>query len=77
MKKKWPFLYVIVLIKIFPACKQPVNIDEEILRYNQRLDSVAGARIDSAYKKIKDDCDTARLYRLPVLIDSLLKTSAP
>lgn len=39
-------------------------------------DSVSEARIDSAYKAIKINCDTMLTYRVPQMVDSFLKDSA-
>ena len=36
-------------------------------------DSLSEARIDSAYKAITDSCDTLRVHKIPVFVDSLMK----
>lgn len=49
------------------------TITPEMLRYN---DSLAEARIDSAYAVIMANCDTLKKYQVPRMVDSLLKDSA-
>ena len=39
-------------------------------------DSVSEARIDSAYRQIKMNCDTLLIYRVPQMVDSFLKNPA-
>ena len=62
------------VIIFFNACsggeKLPTAL--EIQHYQ---DSVSEARIDSAYAKIKGNCDTMLVYQVPKMVDSLLKDS--
>lgn len=67
---------VIIFLKLtcLTACWQPLpgnEVTDTTIDFEKRLDSIASARIDSAYKAIQQQCDSARSYRLPVLIDSL------
>lgn len=54
------------------GCKYEKNKPsvEQIQHYQ---DSVSEARIDSAYKEIKTQCDTLMVYQVPVMVDSFLK----
>lgn len=63
---------VIIFVITLASCKQIDTKDEE-LAFQQKADSVASKKIDSAYKKIAQNCDTALKNRLPILINSLLK----
>lgn len=49
------------------------SITMEMQHYN---DSLSEARIDSAYKAIRSNCDTMLTYRVPQMVDSFLKDSA-
>ena len=69
--------YVMVLIKLsLVSCQGVPQEEDTILQYNQRMDSIASARIDSAYKQISAACDTAIKYRVPAIVDSLLKADS-
>ncbi len=75
MDKKAALLFVIFFINLY-SCSQKNrlnNMDEQIVSYEQSLDSISSLKIDSLNKKIQSDCDSAIKYRLPLLIDSLLK----
>lgn len=48
-------------------------LTNEKLRYQ---DSLSEARIDSAYREIRMNCDTMMVYQVPAMVDSLLKDSA-
>jgi hypothetical protein len=62
-------------IVIFSGCSEgekPATVQEM-----QRIkDSISEARIDSAYARIKDRCDTLMVHQVPQMVDSLLKDSA-
>lgn len=76
MKLKVTLRYVIVLIKItLCACNSPSE-EDELIRYNEQVDLISSHRIDSAYKLINAECDTALKYRVPMIIDSLLKADS-
>jgi hypothetical protein len=47
--------------------------ENEIIDYT---DSVSERRIDSAYAAITSACDTQMIYRVPQMVDSLLKDSS-
>ncbi len=49
------------------------STEQEILHAK---DSVSELRIDSAYIKIKKDCDTLMVYGVPKMVDSFLKDTA-
>ena len=63
---------VIIFVITYTSCQQIDTKDEE-LAFQQKTDSIASRQIDSAYKKITRDCDTALKYRLPAMVDSLLR----
>jgi len=68
--------YVIVLIKItLCACNTPTE-EDELIRYNEQIDAASSRRIDSAYRKINAECDSALKYRVPFIVDSLLKADS-
>jgi hypothetical protein len=76
MRAKINALTVIVFLNLFAiGCStHAVETAEEdqLIEFQKELDATAGARIDSAYKLIRQECDTAHKYRLPLLVDSLL-----
>lgn len=49
------------------------ELTNEKLRYQ---DSLSEARIDSAYREIRMNCDTLMVYQVPAMVDSFLKDSA-
>lgn len=65
------FTVIIFAISLF-SCTRIDKADEK-LAFQQKVDSAASKKIDSAYKKIMENCDTAQKYRLPALVDSILK----
>lgn len=75
MRRLVSCIYVIVLINLFCSCKgntSQENVDDDIIFIEQQADSSASAKIDSVYEAIQQQCDTAKKYRLPLLIDSIL-----
>jgi hypothetical protein len=63
---------LVILLPMFISCA--TNEQETAdLRFQQQLDSIASVSIDSAYKIIHAQCDTNMKYRLPVLVDSIVK----
>gem|GEM_PF-5336397 len=73
MQLKVTLRYVIVLIKVTLVACNTQDPEEDLIRYNERLDSLASRRIDTAYKDLSRNCDTLIKYRLPQIVDSLLK----
>ncbi len=73
MKLKVTLRYVIVLIKISLCACNSTAEEDELIRYNEQVDLTSSHRIDSAYKKINAECDSALKYRVPEIVDSLLK----
>lgn len=63
---------VIVFVITLCACKQILQVEDD-LDLQQKADSIASKKIDSAYRQICRQCDSARKYRLPEMVDSLLK----
>jgi hypothetical protein len=57
------------------SCTQGERGNQE-LELQRIKDSVAEARIDSAYAAIKSRCDTLMIYRVPQMVDSFMKDSA-
>ncbi len=68
---KFSFYCVIILAG---GCREP-NQKLTEFEMEQQKDSVAEARIDSAYAAIKSQCDTLMVYQVPEMVDSLLKDS--
>lgn len=68
---KFSFYCVIIL------CVGCQEADQKLteLEMEHRRDSVAEARIDSAYAAIKSQCDTLMIHQVPQMVDSLLKDS--
>ena len=66
---------VYCVVFLFCGCEGKKNepSDNEIQHYR---DSLSEARIDSAYREIKMNCDTMMVYRVPQMVDSFLKDSA-
>lgn len=77
MTRKGIGLIVIVFLKILTTgCGLSMNSQQKTdkgVDFERQLDSIASWKIDSSYKQIQRDCDSARKYKLPLLIDSLLK----
>lgn len=77
MNAKIKLLTVIVFLNLLLAgCDTPIAEkpeEDQLIEFQKEMDALAGARIDSAYKQIKQECDTAYKYKLPLLVDSLLK----
>ncbi len=65
-------LIVIIFVITLAGCQQIDTTDSD-LAFQQKIDSIASKKIDSAYKKIARDCDTLSKNRLPIIIDSLLR----
>jgi hypothetical protein len=63
---------VIIFVIAGLACKQAYTREDE-LAFQQRVDSAASKKIDSAYRAITQNCDTAMKYRVIVMADSLAK----
>ncbi|WP_147313889.1 hypothetical protein [Deminuibacter soli] len=68
--------FVIVFLNLYCCCGcSPAGKSDEVsdttLEFEKKLDSIASIRIDSAYKAVQQQCDSANKYRLPLLIDSL------
>ena len=59
----------------FSGCSGADN-GSSIIEIQRYKDSVSEARIDSAYKAIKSNCDTLMVYRIPQMVDSFLKDAA-
>jgi hypothetical protein len=76
MRAKINVLFVIVFLNLLVAGCTPNAVEtteeDQLIEFQKGLDTIAAARIDSAYKLIRQECDTARKYRLPLLVDSLL-----
>ena len=62
---------LILTIVTYTSCKS--FDDRNQISLQQSMDSIASDKIDSAYLQIQQQCDTAFKYRLPVMVDSLLK----
>lgn len=77
MNAKISLTSVIVFLNLLiTGCNAPVAETEDtdpVMEFQKEMDALAGARIDSAYKVVKQECDTAVKYQLPRLVDSLLK----
>ncbi|RXK85812.1 hypothetical protein [Filimonas effusa] len=77
MQFKSILLNVIVFINLIaigctPAVP-PADQEEQLIEFQKQLDNEASARIDSAYAAITRRCDSIQRYRVPLLVDSLLK----
>jgi hypothetical protein len=66
-------LKVTVLLVIAMSMFSCSNEQPSDIALQQQLDSIASVSIDSAYKIIHSQCDTNLKYRLPVLVDSMLR----
>lgn len=77
MTRKAIFGIVIIFLKIcLSSCNLIVTTEEtpdKRLEFERKMDSIASSKIDSAYKAIQLQCDSARQYKIPFLVDSLLK----
>jgi hypothetical protein len=60
------------VIVLFCGCTGGTT-QNTVLEIQHFKDSVSEARIDSAYLTIKSNCDTLMIYRVPKMVDSLLK----
>ena len=70
----------VLFLIFFTACTANTDRDKQQQLIDHEIDSTTEASIDSAYKKIKQDCDTAIKYTVPVFADSvfkMLKDSSP
>lgn len=70
-------LTVIIFLNLFLAgCSakdEETEKEDKLIEFQKEMDARASSLIDSAYAAITKQCDSARTYRLPLLIDSLLK----
>ncbi|GEM_PF-3183655 len=71
--KKVTVWAVILFVNILFACAPAVNTEER-LTYQQKIDSISSASIDSAYSQINRRCDTTQHVTIPKLVDSILKS---
>jgi hypothetical protein len=80
MNQKQGFLFVIIFLKLaLCSCReQPASrkLNDRVIEFERAMDSTASVKIDSAYRSIQQLCDTARKYRLPLLVDSILKADS-
>jgi hypothetical protein len=74
LKVTLKFTFYCIIILIWGCTGGEVKPTE--LEMQHQKDSVSEARIDSAYAKIKAECDTMMVSRLPQMVDSFLKDSA-
>ncbi len=56
------------------GCTNP-HPEADMNIYEQQLNKVTEARIDSAYQVIQKHCDSMMQYGVPKLVDSIIKTS--
>lgn len=77
MTRKAIFVIVIIFLKIgATSCNlisPKIEPADKRIEFERKMDSIASRKIDSAYKTIQQQCDSARKNKLPLLIDSLLK----
>ena len=77
MTRKAKFGFVIIFLKIgLSGCNLITTTDEtpdKRIEFERKMDSIASRKIDSAYKTIQLQCDSTRQYKMPLLVDSLLK----
>jgi len=73
VKLKVTLRYVIVLIKITLCACNTTSEEDALIHYNEQVDLASSRRIDSAYRRINAECDSALKYRVPLIVDSLLK----
>jgi hypothetical protein len=69
---KFPIYCVIFF---FSGCSENEKAEQE-LEIQRKQDLVTEARIDSAYRSIKSQCDSLMAFRVPQMVDSFLKDSA-
>jgi hypothetical protein len=69
---KFPIYCVIFF---FCGCSENEKAEKE-LEIQRIQDLVTEARIDSAYRSIKSQCDSLMAFRVPQMVDSFLKDSA-
>ncbi len=76
MNQKQGTLIVIIFLKLLLcSCREKPaaeKVNDRLIEFERMTDSMASVRIDSAYRSIQQLCDTARKYRLPLLVDSIL-----
>lgn len=48
---------------------------KEIEKWQQKMDQMANAQLDSIYKKQSMECDSLQKIRVPKMVDSLMKDS--
>ncbi len=63
---------VIIFVISLLSCQQADNSDDR-LTYLQQMDSIAGKKVDSAYRAITMYCDTIADQKVAFLVDSLVK----
>jgi hypothetical protein len=66
---------VVIILLILTGCETS-GYKADDLQIQQQLDSIASVSIDSAYREIQKQCDSNVKYKLPVLVDSLLKVDS-
>jgi len=63
----------VIVLSILIGCSGKEQLAE--LRFQQQLDSTASVSIDSAYKIIQAECEVKMKYKVPMLVDSILKSN--
>lgn len=60
------------ILLVFNSCNNGSAIDEKEMKDHVR-DSLAEIRIDSAFSSINKECDTLMKYKVPELVEALLR----
>jgi hypothetical protein len=64
---------VFALLVLLAGCYNPIDQEQYGQQLRRRVDNLAEARIDSAYRAIQQRCDSLLLHRVPLWADSLAK----
>jgi hypothetical protein len=58
------------------SCKTEVEKELENEVWQQKVDSIGNATLDSIYKRQVKECDSLQKKRIPILVDSLIKNDS-
>ncbi len=70
--------YLIGIVGCFFAASCRTKTEKELENevWQQEVDSIGNATLDSIYKKEAKECDSLQNNRIPVLVDSLIKSDS-
>ncbi len=67
--------FIIYCAVVMTCSCEEIENQAQISQKLHYQDSLSEARIDSAYREIRMNCDTLMAYQVPKMVDSLLKDS--